>query len=280
MEKMFSAVESTGGGKITENSDNDNEQNREIKKQKLMEELKTEPLKYALDIANVTNAEELVEKMSEFDTKANFENVFAKLKNIRDLKNIKIVFKSFGDKSVASYRASRNTLYIDNTYGNIAEIGDFYVTVLHELFHNVFKGADIASGLNIIYGLSDVKNTLHKLPIHNKYRHLFNTILNNVSKEDKQKHYGLSSTNEFISEAYSNPEFQNFLKTVTLENGKSLPHKITDLLLSVATINARIISKEITEKDAFTAFQNIDLNSLDLLEDFEKNIQASKKDTN
>ncbi len=244
-------------------------------KERLLRNLETEPLKYALDIANVKNAEELIDKLMQYDTKAQFEKVFEKLKNVHNLKGIKIVFESL-EGAVAQYRLSKNTLYIDSKYGNIAEIGDFYVTILHELFHGVFRGADIASGLNVVYGLADIKNTIHKLPIHNQYRHLYKTVLSNVTEEDKKIYYGLTNTDEFISEAYSNPEFQQFLKTVELNHQKELMHKMEDLLLSVVTINRRIVSKEITEEDAFTAFQNIDLNSLDLLEDFEKNIQALK----
>jgi hypothetical protein len=250
---------------------------RATKKARLLEELKTEPLKYALEIANVENAEELVEKLMQYDTNAQFEKVFEKLKNTGALKKIHIVFQPLPDQTTASYQASSQTLFIDTTYGNSAEIGSFYKTIIHELFHHVFKGADSASSYGPIYALLDIKNTIHKLPIHNKYRHLYKTVLSNVSKEDKEQYYGLSSTDEFISEAYSNPDFQSFLKTVELKTGKQFTHKMADLLLSVVTINTRIISKEITEKDAFTAFQNIDLDSLDLLEDFEKNMEESKK---
>ncbi len=257
-------------------------------KERVLKQSKTEPLKYVLEIENVTNAEELVDKLAQFETKAGFEDIFAKLKNSIDLNKIKVMFKDLNGLRISSegslqgptyaqYRNVHKTIYIDNVYANSAEIGDFYITVLHELLHGVFQGADVASGMNIIYGLTNIKNTLRKLPIHNKYRHLYSTVLNNASEEDKKKQYGLTSVDEFIAEGYSNPKFQSFLKRVELKNGKDLRHKITDLLLSVATLNARIISKEITEKDAFTAFQKIDLDSLDLLEDFEKNIEAYKK---
>lgn len=89
----------------------------------------------------------------------------------------------------------------------------------------------------------------------------------------KDNHYGLSSVDEFISEAYSNPDFQNFLKTVELKHKKSVSSKAIDLLLSVVTLNNRISTHEISESDAFSAFQRIDLESLNLLEDFEKNIK-------
>lgn len=250
---------------------------RLAKKARLLEELETEPLKYALDIANVENAEELIDKLMQYDTNAQFEKVFEKLKNTDALRKIRVVFESLPHHTTASYQASSRTLYIDTTYGNSAEVGRFYKTILHELFHHVFRGADAASSYGPIYRLLDIKNTIHKLPIHNKYRHLYKTVLRNVTPEDRQTYYGLSSTDEFISEAYSNPEFQNFLKTVELNHEKQLLHKMADLLLSVVTINARIVSKEITEKDAFAAFQNIDLNSLDLLENFEENVAQSKK---
>ena len=173
---------------------------------------------------------------------------------------------------VAQYNEATNTLTIDSTYANSAEIGDFYVSILHELFHEVFKGADKASGLHIIFGLPNIKNTIQKLPIHNKYRHLYSTVLHNVSKEDRNNNYGLSSVDEFISESYSNPKFQEFLKSIELSNKRSVSSKASDLLLSVVTLNARVISQEIQEKDAFSAFQKIDLDSLDILEDFEKNL--------
>lgn len=249
-------------------------------KAEVLEEIKTEPLKYVLEIHDVKNAKELVEKLSMFETNAGFENVFEKLKNISNLENTKVIFKSLnylGDPkdnyTNASYRQANNTLYIDFTYGNSADIGEFYVTILHELFHNIFKGADIASGLNLIYGLTNIKNTINKLPIHNKYRHLYQTILHNVSKEDKKNHYGLSSVDEFISESYSNPKFQNFLKTVELNKRRNITDKTKDLLLSVVTLNNRIFSKEIEEKNAFEAFQKIDIGSLDLLEDFNRNLK-------
>jgi len=255
-------------------------------KQQVLEEFNSgTPLKYALEIANVTNAEELLEKLSQFETNAGFEKVFAKLKAVRDLKDIKIAFKSLdylGDlkdgalyNTQGQYKNSTNTITIDYTYANVGNVSDFYVTVLHELFHHVFRGADIASGINILYGISDVKNTIEKLPVHNKYRHLYQTVLQNVSKEDIENHYGLSSVDEFISEAYSNPQFQAFLKSVQLQKSKTASRKTIDLLLSVVTLNARVISKEIPEKTAFEAFQNIDLDSLDLLEDFEKNIHST-----
>lgn len=249
-------------------------------KAEVLEEIKIEPLKYALEIHNVTNAKELVEKLSNFETNAGFENVFEKLKNISNLEKTKIVFKSLnylGDTrdsyTNAMYKQANNTLDIDFTYGNSADIGKFYVTILHELFHNVFKGADIASGLNLIYGLTNIKNTINKLPVHNQYRHLYSTILRNVSKKDKENHYGLSSVDEFISESYSNPDFQNFLKTVKLNKKRNATDKTKDLLLSVVTLNNRIISKDIEEKNAFEAFQKIDIESLDLLEDFNKNLK-------
>lgn len=252
-------------------------------KAEVLEEIKTEPLKYALEIHDVKNAKELVEKLSIFETKAGFENVFKKLKNISNLEKTKVIFKSLnylGDTrdsyTNAGYQQSTNTLFIDSTYGNSADIGKFYVTILHELFHNVFKGADIASGLNLIYGLTNIKNTINKLPVHNKYRHLYSTILHNISKKDKENHYGLSSVDEFISESYSNPEFQNFLKTVELNKKRNITNKTKDLLLSVVTLNNRIISKEIEEKDAFSAFQKIDMESIDLLEDFQKNLEFTK----
>lgn len=247
----------------------------------VLEEAKTEPLKYVLEIHDIKNAKELVDKLSMFETNAGFEHVFEKLKKISDLEKVKIVFKSLnylGDDrdsyTNAMYKQSDNTLYIDFTYGNSADIGKFYVTILHELFHDVFKGADIASGLNLIYGLTNIKNTINKLPVHNKYRHLYQTILRNVSKEDKENHYGLSSVDEFISESYSNPEFQNFLKTLELNKQKNITDKTKDLLLSVVTLNNRIISKEIEEKNAFNAFQKVDIKSLDLLEDFNKNLKG------
>ena len=49
-------------------------------KERLLRNLETEPLKYALDIANVKNAEELIDKLMQYDTKAQFEKVFEKLK--------------------------------------------------------------------------------------------------------------------------------------------------------------------------------------------------------
>jgi hypothetical protein len=248
---------------------------QETKKEELLRELETEPLKYALGIENVSNAKELLGKLSEYETKAGFEHVFAKLENSTDLEGIKVVFKSMEAGDIASFRQATNTLYlyIDSTYSNSAEVGDFYITILHELLHAVFKGADIASGLNVIYGITSIKNTIEKLPVHNKYRHLYSTVLHNISKEEKGQHYGLSSVDEFISEAYSNPKFQNFLKTVELKKSRSISSKTTDLLLSVVTMNARIVSGEITQKDAFSAFEHIDLNSLNLLEDFEENIK-------
>jgi len=252
-------------------------------KAEVLEEIKTEPLKYALEIHDVKNAKELVEKLSLFETNAGFENVFEKLKNISNLEKTKVVFKSLnylGDNrnsyTNAMYKQANNTLYIDFTYGNSADIGKFYSTILHELFHNVFKGADIASGLNLIYGLTNIKNTINKLPVHNKYRHLYSTILHNVSKEDKENHYGLSSVDEFISESYSNPEFQNFLKTVDLNRKRNITDKTKDLLLSVVTLNNRIIAKDIEEKNAFEAFQKIDIESLNLFEDFQKNLEFNK----
>jgi|GEM_PF-2424995 len=254
------------------------------KKERILEELKTEPLKYVLEIANVTNAQELLDKLSKFETKAGFENIFTKLKSVRNLEKIKVVYKSLnylGDSrsgyTNAAYQEASNTLSLDWTYGNSANIGDFYVSVLHELFHEVFRGADIASGLNILYGLTDIKNTIQKLPVHNKYRHLYNAVLSNVSGEDKQSYYGLSSVDEFISEAYSNPEFQKFLKSVTMQKNSSASSKSIDLLLSVTSLNARIITREIKEEDAFAAFQKIDLESLNLLEDFEKNVASFKQ---
>jgi len=245
--------------------------NKQKTKEEVLRELETEPLKYALEIANVTNAKELVEKLAQYETKAGFENVFSKLANLESLKDIKVVYES-QEGATATYRPSKKTIYIDTTYSNSADIGKFYVTIIHELFHHVFRGADIASGLNMIYGLTSIKNTIEKLPVHNKYRHLYETVLHNVSKEDKKNHYGLSSTDEFISEAYSNPAFQNFLKSVPLEKGRGISSKTKDLLLSVATLNARVINKEISEADAFEAFRNIDLESLDLLENFQASL--------
>lgn len=240
-------------------------------KEEVLQELETEPLKYVLGIENVTNAQELVDQLVQYETKAGFENVFSKLANVENLKDIKVVYESQEDAN-ASYRVAKKTIYIDTTYSNSANIGKFYVTIIHELFHHVFRGADIASGLNVLYGLTNVKNTIEKLPVHNKYRHLYETVLHNVSKEDKKAYYGLSSTDEFISEAYSNPAFQNFLKSVTLEKGRGVASKTKDLLLSVVTLNARLITKEIPEADAFEAFRNIDLESLDLLENFQDNL--------
>ncbi len=266
---------------------NENNFNKGLEKQRILNEIKDnpyEPLKFILGIENVKNAEELIDKLSKVETNAGFENVFEKLKVLTNLKEIKVVFKSIdylGDlqegelyHSMAQYSAARKTLQIDSTYANVAEVGDFYTTILHELFHHVFRGADIASGVNIIYAIPDVKNTIHKLPIHNKYRHLFQTILSNISKEEIDNHYGLSSVDEFISESYSNPKFQNFLKSVNLKKDKNITKKTIDLLLSVVTLNVRIISNKISEEDAFSAFKNIDLNALDLLEDFEENIKA------
>ena len=59
------------------------------KKERILEELKTEPLKYVLEIADVTNAQELLDKLSKFETKAGFENIFTKLKSVRNLEKIK-----------------------------------------------------------------------------------------------------------------------------------------------------------------------------------------------
>jgi hypothetical protein len=264
---------------------------KKVEKERILNELKEnpfEPLKYVLGIENVTNAEELIDKLSNVETNAGFEKVFSKLKTFGNLKDVKVVFKSInyledipnGDHyhTMAQYSQANKTLEIDSAYGNVAEIGEFYSTILHELFHHVFRGADIASALNMIYAITNVKNTIHKLPIHNKYRHLFQTVLSNISKEEIQSHYGLSSVDEFISEAYSNPKFQNFLKSVRLEKDKTVTRKTTDMLLSVVTLNARIISRSISEEDAFTAFKNIDLDALDLLEDFEENLKNIKKE--
>ncbi len=269
------------------NLENSNNFNKGIEKQRILDEIKNnpyEPLIFILGIANVKNAEELIDKLSSVETNAGFEKVFSKIKGLSNLKDIKVVFKSIdylGDlkqdklyHTMARYSASRKTLQIDGTYANVAEVGDFYATILHELFHHVFRGADISSGVNMIYAITEIKNTIHKLPIHNKYRHLFQTVLDNIPKEEIDNHYGLSSVDEFISESYSNTKFQNFLKSVNLEKDKSTTSKTIDLLLSVVTLNARVISHKISEKDAFSAFKNIDLNSLDLLENFEENLKT------
>jgi len=227
-----------------------------------------------------------VEKMSNFETNAGFEHIFEKLKTISNLEKTKVVFKSLnylGDDKAgytnAEYRQANNTLYIDFTYANSADIGRFYVTVLHELFHNVFKGADISSGLNLIYSLTDIKNTIDKLLVHNKYRELYTLIIKNTTSNDREDHYGLSSVDEFISEAYSNPGFQNFLKTVTLTKNKNFADKSVDLLLSVVTLNNRMKNSSIFERskngNAFEAFKNIDLESLNILEDFQNNINLN-----
>lgn len=265
--------------------------NKGLEKQRILSEMKDnpyEPLMFILGIENVKNVEELIDKLSSVKTNAGFEKVFSKIKLLDNLKEIKVIFKSIdylGDlkqeepyHTMAQYSASRKTLQIDSTYANVAEVGEFYSTILHELFHHVFRGADISSGVNMIYAITEVKNTIHKLPIHNKYRHLFQTVLNNISKEEIDNHYGLSSVDEFISESYSNPKFQNFLKSVNLEKDKSVNKKAIDLLLSVVTLNARVISHKISEKDAFSAFKNIDLNSLDLLENFEENLKSLEKE--
>jgi hypothetical protein len=263
---------------------------KKTERERVLNELKEnsfEPLKYVLGIENVTNAEELIDKLSNVETNAGFEKVFSKLKTLGNLKDVKVIYKSLDYlldlapgqpyETMAMYNQSSKTLFIDSTYSNVADIGEFYITILHELFHHVFKGASIASGLNMIYGITDIKNTIHKLPIHNKYRHLFQTVLSNIPKEEIQNHYGLSSVDEFISEAYSNPQFQSFLKAVKLESDKTVSRKTMDILLSVVTLNARVISHSISEEDAFTAFKNIDLNALDLLEDFEKNMDEINK---
>lgn len=73
-----------------------------LKKQKVKEDLKYEPLKYVLEIANVESAKQLVDKLSEFETKAGFEKVFERLEKNSDLEKIKIVFKDLnylGDMS-------------------------------------------------------------------------------------------------------------------------------------------------------------------------------------
>jgi hypothetical protein len=261
-----------------------------LNKEKIINDMKEnpyEPLKYILGIEDVKTAEELIDKLSNVKTNAGFEKVFSRLKDLGNLKDVKVIYKSLNYlldlapgqpyETMAMYNQSSKTLFIDSTYSNVADIGEFYVTILHELFHHVFKGASIASGLNMIYAITDIKNTIHKLPIHNKYRHLFQTVLSNIPKEEVRNHYGLSSVDEFISEAYSNPIFQNFLKSVKLENDKSATKKTVDLLLSVATLNARIISHKISEEDAFAAFKNIDLGALDLLEDFEENMNEINK---
>lgn len=262
-----------------------------LKKEKIKEDLKRyEPLKYVLEIADVKNAKQLVDKLSEIETKAGFEKVFTRLKEVSSLEKIKIIFKDvnyLGDISkeniengslqgptLAYYNEATNSITIDGTYANSADIGDFYTTILHEMIHEVFKGASKASGLNIIYGLPNIKNTIHKLPIHNKYRSLYSLVLHNVTSEDKRNYYGLKSADEFISEAYSNPSFQEFLKSVELKNKKTISSKATDLLLSVVTLNNRVSSHEIVEKDAFSAFEKIDLESLNLLENFEENLKS------
>lgn len=267
----------------------ENNFNKRDEKERILNEIKNnpyEPLKFIIGIENVTNAEELVDKLSLVETNAGFEKIFSKLKEVTNLKDIKVVFKSInylGDlkegeyyHSMAQYSQAKNTLEIDSTYANVAEIGDFYQTILHELFHHVFRGADISSGVNMLYMITNIKNTINKIPIHNKYRHLYQTILSNIPKEEIANHYGLSSVDEFISESYSNPEFQKFLKSVNLAKDKDMTKKTTDLLLSLVTLNARIISHKISEEDAFDAFKNIDLDSLDLLENFEENVSAIK----
>lgn len=268
------------------NRESENNINTRKTKEEVLEELKTEPLKYVLEIHDVNNARELVEKMSNFETNAGFEHVFEKLKTFLNLEKTKVVFKSLnylgddrGGYTNAGYRQANNTLYIDFTYANSADIGRFYVTVLHELFHNVFKGADISSGLNLIYSLTDIKNTIDKLPVHNKYRELYSLVIKNTTNEDKEDYYGLSSVDEFISETYSNPEFQNFLKTVTLIKNKNAADKSVDLLLSVVTLNNRMKNSSMFEQskggNAFEAFKNIDLGSINILEDFQNNINLN-----
>jgi len=257
-------------------SEKDKERFRKFcKKEKIKEDAKTEPLKYVLEIVDVKNAKELIEKLSDFETKAGFEKVFEKLKSIEALEKIKVRFTPQNGESLASYSQARGTLEIDSTYGNVADIGDFYVSILHELFHHVFRGADISSGLNLIYGITNVKNTIEKLPVHNKYRNLYSLVLHNISESDRKKYYGLSTVDEFISEAYSNPAFQNFLKSVELRNKKSVSSKSLDLLLSVITLNNRVSAHKISESVAFSAFQKIDLESINLLEDFEKNMKET-----
>lgn len=56
--------------------ENVNTLTKENKNARILEELKTEPLQYVLEIANVVNAEELVNQLSLFETKAGFEKVF------------------------------------------------------------------------------------------------------------------------------------------------------------------------------------------------------------
>ena len=149
----------------------------------------------------------LLQNINGYSDNEYYRNLSDMLLNYLDrLKDSPVTLKDYSPETLKDFKGSdiygQYLLYEDEiTLKNYNEH-----TYLHELLHN-FTSATIDKVRN---GLSD--NPL-EIEYYNKIQELYGFAIENTVDE----HYGLDSLNEFIAEAFTNKDFQTYLKNLVFE---------------------------------------------------------------
>ena len=160
---------------------------------------------------------------------------------LKDTKfDIKLYTPDFIPKEQANGMANARGLYdpqtgiylSKNMYGHINE-----ATLIHEAMHaHLVRFLDMYKfGLPIPNKrVADAVQSLHEL-----YRYVDDQIKNDPKAKAQ---YGMTDVHEFVSEAFSNPDFQKFLADMVIKNPKSqgLVRTVTSALHALASSIARI----------------------------------------
>ena len=232
-----------------------------------VEELKIKTLDYftkydlekEFDLKNINNIEQLFSKLKQINSPYQHVEILEKLNNVLDFSKIKFNIKEL--KKAEAHYVEANKTIIYNSENINEEYPHFFIeTIIHELLHAVTRNSEIST--KPIIGI--IQKSLNKQKINLKdyfaIKELYNLVLKNTDKTSKD-FYGLTDVEEFISEAYSNDTFQEFLKTINIsdKNSKNIFEKFYEILL-------KILSLSIVENRSFDKNKS----SFDILKDIDK----------
>jgi predicted SprT family Zn-dependent metalloprotease len=226
------------------------------------------------NLNNINNLKNLLFELNKINSPYPHLEVLKELEKILDFSKIKFKIKEL-KKAEAHYVEANKTITYDSKNLNDYYPLFFIETITHEVLHAITRNSEIST--KPIIGIIQKSLNKQKINLKDYYsiKELYNLVLKSTNKTSND-HYGLTNVEEFISEAYSNEDFQSFLKSIVIEkeNNKTSFEKFYEILLKILSLN--FIKNNILEKNknSFEILKDIDKKSIksliDLTPDYTK----------
>jgi hypothetical protein len=244
-----------------------------------VDELKTKTLDYftkydlekEFDLKNINNIEQLFSKLKQINSPYQHIEILEKLNDVLNFSKIKFNIKEL-KKAEAYYVEANKTITYNSKHINEKYPHFFIETIIHELLHAVSRNSELKSTpiLGAIFKI--LKNSNIDLKDYFAIKELYNLVLKNTDKTSKD-FYGLTDVEEFISEAYSNHTFQEFLKTINIsdKDSKNIFEKFYEILLKVLSLSIVENRSFDKNKSSFDILKDLDKKSINSLIELKPN---------